>query len=86
MSMICSFLLAKTDRSTLDIYQTGYENALVDIQDFFDEFSDSEQLLTSVTQFLKEKEIDMKALTGNMNSTETHRLEFLFVIRFRHTR
>jgi len=58
------FLLAKTSDSSIDSYRTGYRNGLCDIFEFLDEYSDSNQLLNDLTQYFKEKEIDLKSLTG----------------------
>ncbi|CAF1214417.1 unnamed protein product [Adineta steineri] len=49
--------------STIDAYRTGYRNALSDVYEFLDDYSNSDQLLADVVQYFKEKEIDLKALT-----------------------
>jgi hypothetical protein len=59
-----SFLLAKNPDANIDSYRTGYRNGLSDIFEFLDEYSDSEQLLNDLTQYFKEKEINLKSLTG----------------------
>jgi hypothetical protein len=50
--------------SNIDSYRNGYRNGLSDIFEFLDEYSDSDQLLTDLTRYFKEKEIHLKSLTG----------------------
>ncbi len=59
-----SFLLAITNDTNIDSYRNGYRNGLCDVFEFLDEYSDSDQLLADLTQYFKEKDIDLKALTG----------------------
>lgn len=56
--------LAKNSESNLDTYRIGYRNSLSDVFEFLEEYSDSDQLLADLTQYFKEKEIDLKTLTG----------------------
>jgi hypothetical protein len=58
------FCLAKNVNSNIDAYRTGYRNGLSDVFEFLDEYSDSDQLLMDLTQYFKEKDIDLKTLTG----------------------
>lgn len=48
----------------MDAYRTGYRNALSDVFEFFDEYCNSHQLLMDAAKYFREKDIDLKSLTG----------------------
>jgi len=72
-------ILAKTTMSNLDSYRTGYRNGLSDVFDFLDQYSDSDQLLAELTEYFKEKEIDLKSLTGEQDFS-TKRMLIVFLL------
>ncbi|CAF3419086.1 unnamed protein product [Rotaria socialis] len=53
---------SKRTESNLDAYQTGYRNAVSDVFEFLNEYTDCDQLLIDLTEYFKEKEIDLKEL------------------------
>ncbi|CAF2045527.1 unnamed protein product [Rotaria magnacalcarata] len=53
---------SKIIESNLDAYRTGYRNALSDIFEFLNDYADHDQLLIDLTEYFKEKEIDLKEL------------------------
>ena len=56
--------LEKTNDSSLDAYKLGYQNSLSDVFEFLDDYSDSNQLLIDLAQYIKEHETDVQSLTG----------------------
>lgn len=65
--------------SNLDSYRSGYRNGLSDVFDFLDQYSDSDQLLAELTEYFKEKEIDLKSLTGEQDFS-TKRMLIVFLL------
>ena len=48
----------------MDAYRTGYRNGLSDVFEFLEEYSDNDELLVDLTEYFKQKEVDLNSLTG----------------------